>query len=206
MTTEPTVPADIPPVPPALLAILDRAAGREHSTTGSVAQCLAEILAAHKQMIRSETSGGGEGMREAVAGALHEAHREWLRPGSDAGQRPLMDAGADAVLAVRDGEMERLRAKVARLTSDLAETAGLEETAADRYQNALHWQERAEEAEAKLTAVDAELDRIANLSTVTADDGRADKFATGARWTLRMILTALAAPHGPAGQGDGGGH
>lgn len=37
----------------------------------------------------------------------------------------------------------------------------------------------------------AELDRIANLPTVTADDGRADAFATGARWTLRMIRDVL---------------
>jgi hypothetical protein len=35
--------------------------------------------------------------------------------------------------------------------------------------------------------VRAELDRIADLDTVRHDDGRADRFSTGARWTLRMI-------------------
>lgn len=43
---------------------------------------------------------------------------------------------------------ERTRAEQAE-----AELSGLEETAADRYQNALHWQERAEEAEAQVAAV-----------------------------------------------------
>ena len=38
-------------VPPELAAILDRAAGREHSATGPVMTCLAEILAAHRRML-----------------------------------------------------------------------------------------------------------------------------------------------------------
>jgi hypothetical protein len=78
------------------------------------------------------------GLREAITAIVQRV------PGNGRDEYDL----TTAVLAVRDGEMEQLRVKVRRLTSDLAETAGLEETAADRYQNALHWQERAEEAEA----------------------------------------------------------
>lgn len=37
-------------IPAELIAILDRAAGREHSRTGSVAACLAEILGRYDQL------------------------------------------------------------------------------------------------------------------------------------------------------------
>ncbi|MFE3123894.1 hypothetical protein ACFXHD_10775 [Streptomyces hydrogenans] len=43
------------------------------------------------------------------------------------------------------------------------------------------------EAQTVLDQVRAELDRIAALPTVTADDGQADTFAAGARWAIRMI-------------------
>lgn len=56
-----------------------------------------------------------------------------------------------------------------------------------------HDREHATEAprSGEVAAVRAELDRIAELPTVTCDDGRADRFSTGARWTLRMIREVL---------------
>ncbi len=58
-------------------------------------------------------------------------------------------------------------------------------------------------AEAALARVPAEPNRADQLDTVTDDDGRADAFSTGARWTLRMIREALdgTAP-GPATETD----
>lgn len=38
-------------VPPELKAIVDRAAGREHSAEGSVMRCLAEVLKVHRGMV-----------------------------------------------------------------------------------------------------------------------------------------------------------
>ncbi|MFD5370798.1 hypothetical protein [Streptomyces sp. NPDC127103] len=45
----------------------------------------------------------------------------------------------------------------------------------------------APEAEAVLDQVRAELDRIAALPTVTAMTSKANTFAVGARWAIRMI-------------------
>jgi len=50
---------------------------------------------------------------------------------------------------------------------------------------------------AALDRVRAELDRIAALPTVTRE-GRADSFATGARWTIRMIREVLDGTREPA--------
>lgn len=44
-----------PPVPPRLAAIVDEAAGKEHSATGPVMACLAQVLAEHRLMIQRET-------------------------------------------------------------------------------------------------------------------------------------------------------
>lgn len=55
-----------------------------------------------------------------------------------------------------------------------------------------------EKAEAVLGRVLAELDRIAQLGTVTSDDGRANTFAVGARWTLRMIREVIDGKRDPA--------
>jgi len=49
--------------------------------------------------------------------------------------------------------------------------------------------------EATVDRVRVELDRLAALDTVTDDDGRANTFATGARWVIRMVReNALAEP------------
>lgn len=69
-----------------------------------------------------DTRGRDDTMREAIAGALHEAHREWMRPGSDAGQRPLMDAGTDAVMGALDaGNLERAASGSSKPAVDLNE-------------------------------------------------------------------------------------
>jgi hypothetical protein len=46
---------------------------------------------------------------------------------------------------------------------------------------------RAAKADHTLARVHAELNRLENLDTVKADDSHANRFATGARWTIRMI-------------------
>ena len=38
-------------IPPRLKEILDRAAGKDHSATGPVMACLAEILTEHQRML-----------------------------------------------------------------------------------------------------------------------------------------------------------
>lgn len=48
-----------------------------------------------------------------------------------------------------------------------------------------------------LQRVIAETERISQLPTVTHDDGRADSFAVGARWTLRLIRAAIGGEHTP---------
>jgi hypothetical protein len=66
---------------------------------------------------------------------------------------------------------------------------------------------RAEEAERQLAAaetraaavtrVQREIARLGQLPTVTDDDGRADSFATGARWAIRQIHNALTGQDTP---------
>lgn len=47
--------------------------------------------------------------------------------------------------------------------------------------------EQAGKDQAAIARVRAELDRIANLRTITHDDGHADTFSTGVRWAIRII-------------------
>lgn len=56
-------------------------------------------------------------------------------------------------------------------------------------------------SDTNIDVVLAELDRIAELPAVQDDDGRADRFAVGARWTLRMVREAIerGAPAPPVG-------
>ena len=46
------------------------------------------------------------GLRDRIMAALETAHREWMRPGSDAGERPMLDHLGAAVLAVVEPEMD----------------------------------------------------------------------------------------------------
>jgi hypothetical protein len=148
-----------------------------------------------------------EGMRQAIAGALHAqmpgcTHDEH---GADCG------ALADEAIRVRDNEMDRLRAQVQRQVDAKMGVAGqwgnaLVDLATERT--------RAEEAEAHVKRLADLVDRLgttehqqravitrmrelAELAT-HHDDVPQDRLA-------KNILTALAAPHGPAGQGNGGG-
>ena len=52
-------PADRAAVPAELKAIVDRAAGRDHSADGAVMACLAEVLAVHRAMLHGETPTAG---------------------------------------------------------------------------------------------------------------------------------------------------
>lgn len=58
---EPMRPED---VPPDLKAIVDRAAGKEHSAAGPVMACLAELLTAHRRMVFVEMFGDPEERRK----------------------------------------------------------------------------------------------------------------------------------------------
>lgn len=161
--------------------------------TGAVPGQVSRMLTAVEahQQATPAPSVSRDALREAIAGAVEECRN--LTPA----------ALADAVLAVRDGEVDRLRAKVRRLTSDLAETAGLEETAADRYQNALHWKERAEAAEGAIARVHVQCAEWARpIKSGSWDAQIRDDIAASC---ADMILAALTAPHAPDGQGNGGG-
>lgn len=46
-------------VPAALKAIVDRAAGKEHSAAGPVMACVADLLTAHRRMVRIEMVAAG---------------------------------------------------------------------------------------------------------------------------------------------------
>lgn len=46
------------------------------------------------------------GLRDRIIAALATAHREWMRPGSDAGERPMLDHLGAAVLAVVEPEVD----------------------------------------------------------------------------------------------------
>jgi hypothetical protein len=45
-----------PEIPPELKAIVDRAAGKEHSAEGAVMACVTELLTAHEQMVRTKVA------------------------------------------------------------------------------------------------------------------------------------------------------
>lgn len=86
----------------------------------------------------------------AIYGALyHVAHSDGTSTG------PITpEQLADAVMTVVQPEIDRLR----------DELGSVEETAADREQNALHWQERTETAEAAL----AEVKRLCDLTIASS--------------------------------------
>jgi hypothetical protein len=64
-------------------------------------------------------------------------------------------------------------------------------------------QERADTAEATVARVQAEVSRIDGLPALDHDE-RADSFATGARWTLRLIHAALTNTAAPTPTAPGG--
>lgn len=133
-----------------------------------------------------QAQGGnpGDSGRGHLRDQLCEAFIQLIRDHAD---RSIIAPGymADAALAVRDQEMQALR-------DELAEEAGVI--------RALRRQR--DTAEATLSRVQAELDRITALPTVTADDGHADRFSVGARWTLNLIRAVLNPP-APGGQTEG---
>lgn len=56
---------------------------------------------------------------------------------------------------------------------------------------------RAEQAEAAITRVRAELDRLAALPTVDKTETRSNRFSVGASWAIRLIRAALDEPKEP---------
>jgi hypothetical protein len=74
-------------VPPQLKEILDRAAGKDHSATGSVMTALAEILTVHEEAVRAESE---EAFR--ILRAQHKAYRDMDEVGLE-----LMSAYGDLI-------------------------------------------------------------------------------------------------------------
>ncbi|MFF1499723.1 hypothetical protein ACFVZR_07565 [Streptomyces sp. NPDC058316] len=99
---------------------------------------------------------------------------------------PLDDLTSDALDALYDDRDRAQRSATYRL-----------DMLRKRRQQIRDAEQRAEQAEAAIERVRTELDRIADLDTVRHDDGRADRFSTGARWTLRMIRENAIAEQQP---------
>lgn len=98
------------------------------------------------------------------------------------------DALIRDLLAARDDELADAQQTAENLTAEVRRLRHLKgET--ERYVDSMRTQLRA--AEQQVAAALAELDRLAALDTVQHDDGLADSFSTGARWTIRMLRTAL---------------
>jgi hypothetical protein len=112
---------------------------------------------------------------EAAEVALAEA-RENLRRADRAAERADARWDEDLLAATRSARARATAAEAA--LRDALWTADQHGT-------------RARQDEVALTRVRDELDRIAALEPVQADDGRADSFGTGARWTLRLLRAAL---------------
>lgn len=101
---------------------------------------------------------------------------------------------ADAVLAVRDDEMQQLRAELD------AERGSL-----PRWLRRLSTEhQRAEEAEAKVARVQETCGRLQRASVLADGQPHTDR-EHGVVQAVDRIRTALTAPTGPAEQGDGGG-
>lgn len=97
--------------------------------------------------------------------------------GPSSNPRPRLDDLTDDMLDALYAELWHLR--LAQEGAALALQAAVRKTEEQR--------RRAEQAEAAIARVRAELNRIANLGTITHDDGHADTFSTGARWAIRII-------------------
>lgn len=102
------------------------------------------------------TPADREQLREQYADALNRAHLEWMRPGSDAGQQPLTGHLADAVMAVRDAELERW----------INHAADMEQRVIDLGQE----RERAEQAEAALERANRDRAELADQVSGANDE------------------------------------
>lgn len=110
--------------------------------------------------------------------------------GDDAGQ-PRCDTSIDTAQQVAehhtDGALQR---RLARVLGD-CRTLILSVQAAAVLAELAPELAAAEARASAATRVQREISRLAQLPTVTDDDGRADSFATGARWAIRQIHNAL---------------
>lgn len=79
-------------VPAHLRAIVDRAAGREHSTDGAVMRCLAEVLTVHERDVQRATV-------EHLRWMMWDGHPSpWFHVVADKLQAELNDPGKDVTV------------------------------------------------------------------------------------------------------------
>jgi chromosome segregation ATPase len=122
--------------------------------------------------------------------------------------RALLEEARDALEAAGINEAHGGNSwpRLVPAIEELAQRAEQAEAERDRVQQAAcrtaenlrNAEQRAEQAEAAVERVRAEFDRVAALGVVRNDDSRADRFSTGARWTIRMIRGALDHPQQPS--------
>lgn len=92
-------------VPDELKAILDRAAGKDHSATGPVMTCFAEILTAHERMVLAKASALLMTRAQQYADTL-TGPRASFRRGIEAAARRIAPklTLAELAEAIRSGE------------------------------------------------------------------------------------------------------
>lgn len=133
-------------------------------------------------------------LRQQIAEALagHAGSKAFLAEGSAwEHARSVWYAHADAALSVRDAEMDRMKLLVAASSEDGQAVRMAAQYAERAIENGQH----AEQAEATLDAVRAELDRISELPTVSTC-GPCNSFSTGVRWAIRMVRENAIDQHG----------
>lgn len=152
-------------IPADLKAILDKAAGKEHSAEGPVMACLAEILTAHGAMVSSRVPGtspvpevpeSGTSLRAEVAAAIRAAVRLRIGPTAltvaEDGNTLLLPLGeaetaADAALAVMAAEVEELRTAHRKTLRAAFKESG-------------EWKQRADNAESVLERIWAVVEEL----------------------------------------------
>lgn len=68
----------------------------------------------------AQTPAPDDALRQRIEAALEAAHLEWMRPGSDAGERPLVEHQAAALLPLFAAEREAAVAGVREIACRLA--------------------------------------------------------------------------------------
>ncbi|MHA6764753.1 coiled-coil domain-containing protein [Streptacidiphilus sp. PAMC 29251] len=170
--------------------------------------------------------------RSAWQSARHRAWHVWRAHAVhsayqfEQAQQRAVDAGAERDRAMASVPLvcsdDRHQAKVRGLEAELA---AVEETAAEQQQNALHWQERAQAAEAErdqfrtrvleqhrraeqalqhLSVIHQATDRLDYTAALLSADADQAKFNAWIRWALRTLreAVALGAAPTPAGAAD----
>jgi hypothetical protein len=209
--------ADNPPVPPELKAIVDKAAGKDHSGTGAVMRCLADVLAAHKRMLADETDTARTTADNPAAsnneapvicelphqtiGEEDDCHRRRDAASDDGlhaqyeatliragfGEQDATDA-TDAVMAVRDRRIEQLAAELAAMHTRAVLAEDDTNHNADLFHDA---RRRAATAEATVT-------RVRNLAEQWTTAGPPPLGTLISRWWDRRLAELWATTTDPA--------